>query len=93
MVLVRCIRPRSAYQVMRFVPDSPKLLLTCTTRGRMRLYTLELRLTKDGWVEKPILVDDASEQCLYLNRASKFYDIVKLSNELRGRATRKRPAR
>lgn len=89
--IISCIRPRSEYQVLRFVPDSPKLCLTCTKRGRFTLYTLEVRQLRDGtWVEKPVRVSDPSEQALLLNRAARFYNLVAVSDELRARATSRR---
>lgn len=93
-ILITTARPRcAAYQVLRYV-DGPKLLLTCTRRGIVRIWELYLEPTKrpDVLVERarPLHGDDASAA---LNRAiAAGYDVIRVSDELKARAGARRRA-
>lgn len=83
MRLVTCIRPRPAYQVIRY-GDGPRIMLTCTRRGRVRVAELYVTQLKSGaWVEKHRYLEgaDASDA---LNRAvAAGYNPIAIAEDLK----------
>jgi hypothetical protein len=84
--LVTCVRPRSVYQVFRYV-EGGKLMLTRTKRGIIGVWRLVL--SPDGAVERPVRVTDAYEQRECLERIIRAgYDLPAICAELKRRCER-----
>lgn len=88
--VIECLRPnRAAYQVVRYV-DGPKLMLTCTRRGKVSLWRLVVRERKHGLVEVPERISEPEEQCLAIERmVAMGYDVAQISAELITRAAKR----